>query len=142
MLHEVTPAEGADTGADAILDAYRQVLRESLDSAGVETVRIETAVDGDRLEEIAAGGVTDLSVEEAASILAVGTDRDPDAIVYELRDHLLMGMTTAVVDVDTLAGAIDADLTGQELQQALEGRTRMTLGQLAQISAALEDRSP
>jgi len=35
-----------------------------------------------------------------------------------------MGMATAVLDVDTIAAAIDADLTGQEVQQALEGALR------------------
>ncbi|QHS16904.1 DUF5791 family protein [Halopenitus persicus] len=140
MLHEVAPAEGAD--AETVLDAYRRLLQESVDDASVETIRAETELGDDRIDAIAGGAVTGISIEEAASVLAVADDRDPDAIVYELRDHLLMGMTTAVVDVDTLAGAIDADLTGQELQQALEGRTRMTIGQLAEITAALEARRP
>ncbi|WP_096390625.1 DUF5791 family protein [Halopenitus persicus] len=143
MLHEVTPAEDAD--AEAVLDAYRRLLRESVDAAGVEAIGAETDLGDGRIEMVTTGttgAIADLSIEEAAAILAVAGDRDPDAIVYELRDHLLMGMTTAVVDVDTLAGAIDSDLTGQELQQALEGRTRMTIGQLAEITAALEARGP
>jgi hypothetical protein len=143
MLHEVAPAEDAD--AEAVLAAYRRLLQESIDTAGVETVRAETDLGDDLIETAAAGttdAIADLSIEEAASILAVEDDRDSDTIVYELRDHLLMGMTTAVVDVDTLAGAIDADLTGQELQQALEGRARMTVRQLAEITAALEARRP
>jgi hypothetical protein len=44
-----------------------------------------------------------------------------------------MGMTTGVLDVDTIAAEIDVDLTGQEVQQALEGRTEMTLTELAAI---------
>jgi len=51
-----------------------------------------------------------------------------------------MGMATAVLDVDTIAAAIDADLTGQEVQQALEGARPMTLGQLAEIMAVIERR--
>ena len=72
--------------------------------------------------------------------MALAGDREPETIVYELRDHLLMGMTTAVLDVDTIAGAIDADLSGQEVQQALEGRAPMTLAQLSEIQAVIEDR--
>jgi hypothetical protein len=63
-------------------------------------------------------------------------------MVAEVRDHLLMGMATAVLDVDAIAAKIDADLTGQEVQQALEGRTAMTLGQLAEILAVIERRKP
>jgi hypothetical protein len=51
-----------------------------------------------------------------------------------------MGMATAVLDVDSIAAKIDADLTGQEVQQALEGRAAMTLGQLAEIIAVIERR--
>jgi hypothetical protein len=50
-------------------------------------------------------------------------------------------MTLAVVDVDTLAGSIDADLTGQEVQQAIEGRSRLPLGTLAKLQFALEQRA-
>jgi len=78
--------------------------------------------------------------KDGAAIVAVSTDRDGDAaVVAEVRDHLLMGMATAVLDVDTIAAAIDA-ITGQEVQQALEGRAPMTLGQLAEIMAAVIER--
>jgi hypothetical protein len=81
-----------------------------------------------------------VTVADGAAVLALTTDREADAIVAELRDHLLIGMATAVLDVDTIAASIDADLTGQEVQQALEGRTAMTLGQLAEIMAIIERR--
>jgi hypothetical protein len=52
-----------------------------------------------------------------------------------------MAMTTGVVDVDTLAANVDLDLSGQEVQQALEGRAEMTLEQLAAIHQFLAARN-
>ena len=51
-----------------------------------------------------------------------------------------MGMTTAVLDVDAVAAELDADLTGQEVQQAVEGRIAMTLPELAAIQSVIEQR--
>ena len=78
----------------------------------------------------------------AAAALAALNDDTPDAeaIVLETRDHLLMGMTTAVLDVDAVAAELDADLTGQEVQQAIEGRIDMTLPELAAIQSVIEQR--
>ncbi|MFA9515858.1 DUF5791 family protein [Halopenitus sp. H-Gu1] len=138
MLHEV--AMDADTEAEAILDAYRMLVQETIETVGIERVTAETSIDRKRLDGASDDDLATLSIQEAATILALEGDRDPEAIVYELRDHLLMGMTTAVLDVDTIAGAIDADLTGQEVQQALEGRAPMTLEQLSEIQAVIETR--
>lgn len=138
MLHEV--AMDADTEAEAILDAYRMLLQETIETVGIERVTAETSIDRKRLDGASDDDLATLSIQEAAAILTLEGDRDPEAIVYELRDHLLMGMTTAVLDVDTIAGAIDADLTGQEVQQALEGRAPMTLEQLSEIQAVIETR--
>ena len=89
---------------------------------------------------ITSGETAGLTLADGASVLATATAHDRETIVAELRDHLLMGMATAVIDVDTLAASIDADLTGQEVQQALEGRAEPTLGQLAEIMAVIETR--
>ncbi|MFC6615328.1 DUF5791 family protein [Halopenitus salinus] len=138
MLHEA--ATEAEAEAEAILDAYLGLVAEAIETVGDERVAAETSIDGDRLEGTTDEGLSGLSIEETAAILALAGDREPETIVYELRDHLLMGMTTAVLDVDTIAGAIDADLSGQEVQQALEGRAPMTLAQLSEIQAVIEDR--
>jgi hypothetical protein len=138
MLHEA--ATEAEAESEAILDAYLGLVAEAIETVGDERVAAETSIDGDRLEGTTDEGLAGLSIEETAAILALAGDREPETIVYELRDHLLMGMTTAVLDVDTIAGAIDADLSGQEVQQALEGRAPMTLAQLSEIQAVIEDR--
>lgn len=135
------PAEaGSEPGP--LLDGYETLVLEAAAEAGPEAVAEATTLDAETAAALADGEVPELAVEDAAAILALVDDRDANALVFELRDDLLMGMTTAVLDVDTIAGAIDADLTGQEVQQALEGRTRMTLTQLAQIQSVIEGRKP
>jgi len=151
MFHEVVEdgrvsgAGVADADADevtpaALRSAFEALLSEAVAEAGRERMRDETDVDEASIEAAAAGGASGISVTDAAAIVAVTADRDADAVVAELRDHLLMGMATAVLDVDTLAAAIDVDLTGQEVQQALEGRAGMTVGQLAEVMAVIERR--
>jgi len=153
MFHEVVEdgvaagSAGADGTPDAdevtataLLAAFESLVSEAVAEAGRGRVGDETDVDEAAIEAAADGDAAGLSVTDAAAIVAVTADRDADAIVAELRDHLLMGMATAVLDVDTLAAGIDADLTGQEVQQALEGRAGMTLGQLAEVMAVIERR--
>lgn len=147
MFHEVV-AEGAagaesDTGevtAARLLASFETLVSEAVAEAGRDRIVEETGIDGESLDAAAGGEIEGLRLEEGAAILAVPADRDGDAVVAEVRDHLLMGMATAVLDVDTIAAAIDADLTGQEVQQALEGRAPMTLGQLAEIMTVIERR--
>ncbi|MFC7324712.1 DUF5791 family protein [Halorubrum rutilum] len=153
MFHEVVEdgavagTAGADETPDAdevtataLLAAFESLVSEAVAEAGRGRVGDETDVDEAAIEAAADGDAAGLSVTDAAAIVAVTADRDADAVVAELRDHLLMGMATAVLDVDTLAAGIDADLTGQEVQQALEGRAGMTLGQLAEVMAVIERR--
>jgi hypothetical protein len=153
MFHEVveggTGADGARGTLDgdevtptALLAAFEALVSESIAEGGRERVADAASVDDRAVEAAAAGDVEGLSVTEAAAIVGVTADRDAEAIVAELRDHLLMGMATAVLDVDTIAAGIDADLTGQEVQQALEGRAEMTLAQLAEVMAVIERRKP
>ena len=152
MFHEVvegrTGADGAGETLDgdevtpaALLAAFETVVSESIAEGGRERVADAASVDRAAVEA-AAGDVGGLTVTEAAAIVGVTADRDAETIVAELRDHLLMGMATAVLDVDTIAAGIDADLTGQEVQQALEGRAEMTLAQLAEVMAVIERRKP
>jgi len=129
----------SDPTPSALQTAYVELLQSTIETVGTGTVADETDLDTQRLDTILAGEEPDLTVEEAAAILAADPDHpDADAIVFELRDHLLMGMTTAVLDVDTIAANIDVDLTAQEVQQAIEGRIEMTLTQLAAIQSVVD----
>ncbi|PAU85416.1 hypothetical protein CK500_01730 [Halorubrum salipaludis] len=149
MFHEVVAdgATGAERDADevtaaALLASFDALVSEALAEVGRDRITEETGVDGAVLDAVADGNAAGIRLEDGAAIVAVPTDRGGDAVVAEVRDHLLMGMATAVLDVDAIAAAIDADLTGQEVQQALEGRAPMTLGQLAEIMAVIERRKP
>lgn len=138
MLYDAVDDPGDRSPAE-LLAAYRRELASVVDSRGVEAVAAESGVDRSTLRSLQSGDPADLSVEAAAAILATADGRpEADAIVYEIRDHLLLGMSTAVLDVDAIAAELEADLTGQEVQQALEGRTRFTLEQLAEVQAAIE----
>ncbi len=141
MLHNA--AESLSEYAPSTLQAaYVEQLQATIESVGTEQVAAESGLDAERVDALAAGDQPTLTVEEAAGILATGDDNpDAEAIAFEIRDHLLLGMTTAVLDVDTIAANIDADLTGQEVQQAIEGRIEMTLAQLAAIQSVIEEEN-
>lgn len=143
MFHEVVDGSGGDgVEAATLLAAFEAMLAEAIDEIDAAGAGDGSTLDPATIERIHTGDAGDLTVEEAVSVLAAADGRDADAMVAELRDHLLMGMATAVLDVDTIAAAIDADLTGQEVQQVLEGRAAMTLAQLAEVMAVVETRKP
>ena len=123
-------------------DTYETELRSVIDAHGVDTVASEAGVSAETIESLLDGGSPSLTLSEAAAILAVdGDGRDTEAIVQEVRDHLLMAMATGVVDVDTIASNVDLDLSGQEVQQAIEGRIPMTLDELAAIHGYIAGRN-
>jgi hypothetical protein len=138
MLHTVAE-ELSDPSASALQTAYEDRLRSVITTVGTETVVDETNIETDRIAALAGGDSPRLTATEAAAILAVDDETpDAEAIILELRDHLLLGMTTSVLDVDTIAANIDVDLVAQEVQQAIEGRTEMTLTQLAAIQSVID----
>lgn len=86
------------------------------------------------------GGVT---IDQAATILSRTNDTlDSAAIEAELRDRLLIEMSTAVVDVDALAESLSLERSPKELQQRIESRAPMTVREYAHIRAALAARMP
>ncbi len=140
MLHTV--ADEIDTlSSTSLLDGYADRLATVLAEVGRDTVAEKTELNGETLSAVADGDVDALSLTDAAAILGLA-ERYPDseAIVLETRDHLLMGMTTAVLDVDAVAAELAVNLTGQEVQQAIEGRATLTLDELAAIQAVIDSR--
>ncbi len=137
---QTAAAETDDHSPTALESGYARLLAAALDETGSETVA-DAGVDSETIDLIERGDVSAVTLSEAAAVLGAADDfPGADAVVFETRDHLLMGMTTAVLDVDTLAASVSLDLTGQELQQAIEGRTPLTLGQLAAIQSAIDRR--
>ena len=148
MFHEVVDGDGPGPAVDPdeptaanLLAAFEAMVTEAASTVGVDRLVDEVGLTEADAAAVREGDVDGMALADAATVLAAAeSGRDADAMVAEVRDHLLMGMATAVLDVDSVAVKIDADLTGQEVQQALEGRTAMTLGQLAEIVAVIERR--
>ncbi|MEF8882655.1 MAG: DUF5791 family protein [Halapricum sp.] len=122
-----------------LLAAYQDVLATVIDDQGTEAVVTETGVDRDTVTALAEGDAGEVTLEDAAAALSVAEDYpDADAIAAEARDILLMGMTTAVMDVDSVAAELGGDLDPKEVQQKVEGRHPITLGEYARIHHLLE----
>ena len=144
MLYDALSDPAGATPRD-LIEAYAAELAAALDGADPATVADEVGVDESVVAAIAAGdadAIATVPLADAAAVLEPHEDVPADDIAYEVRDHLMMEMVTAILDVDTIAAEIGADLTGQEVQQALEGRTRLTLGELADIQALMIERTP
>ncbi|SHK21142.1 hypothetical protein SAMN05444342_0961 [Haladaptatus paucihalophilus DX253] len=132
---EMTPTE--------LHGRYAAELSETISSVGIDEVVELTGLDRETVESIADGETADdLSLEDAAAILATeeGTP-EKDAILLEVRDHLLMGMTTGLLDVDTLARDIDGDFEARAVQQKIEGRAPMSVEEYALVHHAIAQRN-
>lgn len=138
MLQELVERPG-ERPAVELHEAYLGALREVVDDAGVETVVETSGVDEERIVTLADGDSVDLSLSEAAGILAAGEGAPADALEAEVRDHLLMGMTTAVLDVDTIAANVEG-MSATGIQQRIEGRTEMSLEEFATLHAFIASR--
>ncbi|MFC4449315.1 DUF5791 family protein [Halorussus aquaticus] len=123
---------------------YVSELAEVVETHGVDSVAEETGVDRATvaaLTESDADAADDITLEDAAAVAALADETpDADAIVAEVRDNLLMGMTTAVLDVDTIAAEIDADMDGKQVHQKVEGRAPMTLAEYATLHHFIASR--
>jgi len=126
---------------ESLQQAYETTLVETIEAVGIEAVAAETGVEQATLEALVDGESPTLELTDAAAILAVDEGRPPaDAIAAEARDILLMGMTTAVLDVETLASGVDGELEPKEIQQKIEGRFPMTVAEFALLHQFIEQR--
>jgi len=140
MLRDEFAAAG-EQSPDELLDAYESLLRQTVETVGVDAVTAGTGLDRATVERIGAGEAADLTLEDAAAVLATETDRpDADAIQAEAQDILLLGMTTAVLDVESLSSGIDVELEPKEIQQKIEGRYPITLSEYARLHSYIESR--
>ncbi len=140
MLYRDLDGSEAESSED-LRRQYEAELAGVLDSVGVESTTEETGIEADRLEALVAGESPELTVEEACEILALDPE-EPDAEIVraEIEDRLLLGMTTAVLDVDTIAANLDSDFSGKEVHQRVEGRAPMTLAEYAEIHQFIGER--
>ncbi|MDX1747029.1 MAG: DUF5791 family protein [Halobacteriales archaeon] len=123
----------ADRSPEDLLRDYTDAVRAAATSAGREAVLSATALDGDTVEALIDGEEVDLSLPDAAAILTLEDETDADQLLESVRDRLLFDMSTAILDVEALAGDLALDLNPQEIQRRVEGREPMTLEEYAHI---------
>jgi len=129
------------TTPDELRAAYLSELAAIIDKLGVAAVAEQSGVARETIEAVAAGEGPTVDLEAAAAVLGVAEETPPeDAILLETRDHLLMGMTTAVLDVDTLAAEMDG-MDAKQIQQKIEGRAPMTLAEFARLQHFIASRN-
>jgi len=132
--------EAADDLSPAELRSeYEAVLVETIETVGEPTVAERSGVDEGTIQALVDGEAPELTLEEAAAIL--GTDEqylDADSVEAEARDILLMGMSIAVLDVEAIAAGINDELEPKEIQQKVEGRYPISLGEYAVIHSYIE----
>ena len=136
-----TVADPAALSVDELHDSYLERLRETIEALGAAAVADEAGVARATVDAVAAGEDVEVTLEEAAAMLAVEAETpDADAIRAEALDALMMGMSMAVVDVETLSSEIDAELEPKEIQQKIEGRFPVSLAEYARLHHAIETR--
>lgn len=140
MLRGEFPDAG-EQSPEALLAAYGRKLSAAVEQVGVEGAAAETGLDHEVVTAVLDGEAASVTLEEAAALLALTDDAPADVIAAEARDILLMGMTTAVLDVESLAARVDGDLDPKEIQQKVEGRHPITLAEYAQLHHAIEASS-
>jgi hypothetical protein len=140
MLRSEFPDAG-EQSPEALLDAYESVLAETVETVGRESVIEATGLDPETVAAVAEGTAAELSLEDAAAVLATDSSYpDAETIQAEAQDILLLGMKTAVLDVEALASGIDSQLEPKEIQQKIEGRYPMTLREYAVLHSYIEQR--
>jgi hypothetical protein len=140
MLRDEFEAPG-QRDPDDLRAAYERVLAETVEAVGVDEVAAESGVDTERLTALLEGESPELTLEEAAAIVATDPDRpDADFVEADARDILMMGMSIAVLDVDALESGIDGQMEAKEIQQKMEGRFPMTIGEYAVLHQYIEEK--
>jgi hypothetical protein len=140
MLRDEFETPGA-RDPDELHAAYESVLVETIESVGIGTVAEESGVDTETLEALLAGDSPDVTLEDAVAILATDPDRpDADFLTADARDILLMGMSSAVLDVEALSSGIGGQIEPKEIQQKVEGRFPMTIDEYALLHQYVEEK--
>lgn len=140
MFHEVVSDPG-ERAPKELYELYQSELAAIVESRGIEAVAEASGIDEATLQEIVDQEASDLTLEEAASVLAVREDTPDDGtIATTARDELLMGMTTAVLDVEAVESGIGGELEAREIQSKIEGRFPITLREFALLYQYIESQ--
>ncbi|WP_178916225.1 DUF5791 family protein [Natronomonas gomsonensis] len=140
MFHEVVDAPGEYT-PEELYELYVAELVAVIESHGVEEVAERAGVETGTLRALLDGEDPELTLEEGAAILAVLADTpDAETIAVLSRDALLMGMTTAVLDVEAVESGVGGQLEAREIQSKVEGRFPITLREFALLHQFIESK--
>lgn len=127
----------------ALRAEYEDDLRAVVDRHGPDTVADRTDVDRETAEALLEGDSPDLTLAEAAQIQSLDDgEPEPDEMVTIACEHLLLGMTTAVLDVDAVEGELAIDMDAKEVQQKIEQRAPMSLEEFVHIQYVIADGNP
>lgn len=123
--------------------AYEAELAGIVEEIGLETAAVATDVDRETLEALLEDESPDLELTAAAELVAL-VDGEPDAeTAIEIAcDHLLLGMSTAVLDVEAVESELAIDLDAKEVQQKIERRAPMSLEEYVHIQHVIVRRMP
>ncbi|WP_049922820.1 DUF5791 family protein [Halopiger djelfimassiliensis] len=128
---------------DELLAEYESDLAALVERHGLEHVVDATDVDRDALEALLEGDAADLDLEEAARIQALEDGvREPETVVTMACEHLLMGMSSAVLDVDAVQSELEIELDAKEIQQKIERRAPMSFAEYAHIQHVIVSNMP
>ena len=136
-------ADPEDVTPEEVRAEYEAALARVVEREGVDAAAEASGVERERLDALVAGESPELTVEEAAALLALSEEgSDAEGIVLEVRDNLMLQMSSAVMDVDSLAAGLEGDLDPKEIQQKIEGRQSMTLDEYARIHRHIASENP
>lgn len=127
---------------DDLRAEYAQDLAAVVDEHGIDAVVDATDLDRDVVERVADADLpAELALADAAAVLSVRDGvADPDTVVEIACDHLLLGMTTGVMDVDAVESDLALDLDAKEVQQKIERRAPMSFDEYVHIQHVIASR--
>jgi hypothetical protein len=138
MFHDVAEDPGS-LAPEELLELYEAELVGVIEEHGVAEVAGSSGVDESTLRALESGDSPELNLEEASAVMAVAEGTaDAETIATVSRDALLMGMTTAVLDVEAVESGIGGRLEAREIQSKIEGRFPLTLGEFALLQQYIE----
>jgi hypothetical protein len=122
---------------------YGDQFASIVDRHGVDEATERTDLGRETLEAVRDGESPSLSLEEAAEIQALEEDEpDAETIVTMACEHLLLGMTTAVLDVDAVESHLEIGLDAKEVQQKIERRAPMSFEEFVHLQHVIVGQSP
>ncbi|GGM68327.1 hypothetical protein J2752_002089 [Halarchaeum rubridurum] len=135
-------AEPEATAPESLRTQYLAALTAVVEERGAEAVAAETDLSAERVAAVV-DDPDSVTLAEAAAVLSCSPDYPAaDDYLLEVRDHLMLQMSSAVVDIGALQRAIETDLDPKELQQKVEGRREMTLAEYARVVRHLAVENP